>query len=191
MCNHLRRHKPDSYLVAEQDALLFLYCFQTARMCVCVCVCMERGRFKRRRRKERDKAKHNRCSLAVQKNAAILHKMGHYPSTVYHCVVDKSMAMSLMALCYSKHKAHRLPACYGGCSKGALRARVLIARRHVCVCARVGVCVWAVTYVCISVGRKSSCVACLCFLCSHASVQEFLMKTSCHWSIGMNLVYNC
>lgn len=32
-CATARRHKPDSFLVAEQDTLLFFYCFQTASMC--------------------------------------------------------------------------------------------------------------------------------------------------------------
>lgn len=53
----------------------------------------------------------NRCSLAVQKNAVTVHKMGHYPSTVYHYVVDKSMALTVMTLCYSKHKALRQSPC--------------------------------------------------------------------------------
>lgn len=60
----------------------------------------------------RKKKKHNnRCSLAVQKNTATVHKMGHYPSTVYHYVVDKSMALSVMTPCYSKHKALRQSPC--------------------------------------------------------------------------------
>lgn len=58
------------------------------------------------------KQKHNnRCSLAVQKNAATVHKLGYYPSTVYHYVVDKSMALSAMTPCYSKHKALRQSPC--------------------------------------------------------------------------------
>ncbi|KAK5605872.1 hypothetical protein CRENBAI_004667 [Crenichthys baileyi] len=40
-----------------------------------------------------------------------LYKMGHYPSTVYHYVVDRSMALLAMTLCYSKHKALRQPPC--------------------------------------------------------------------------------
>lgn len=117
MCNHLRRHKPDSYLVAEQDTLLFFYCFQTARMWWRRRRRAEgglRGGAGRKVRKERggnNNNNNNRCSLAVQKNAATVHKMGHYPSTVYHYVVDKSMALTVMTLCYSKHKALRLPPC--------------------------------------------------------------------------------
>lgn len=46
-----------------------------------------------------------------RKNAATVHKMDHYPSIVYHYVVDKSMALSAMTPCYSKHKALRLSPC--------------------------------------------------------------------------------
>lgn len=49
----------------------------------------------------------NRCSLAVHKNAVTVHGMAHYPCIVYHSVVDKSMALTVMTLCYSKHKALR------------------------------------------------------------------------------------
>lgn len=100
MCEHLGRHKPDSYLVAEQDTLLLLYCFLTAKMCVWV----ERGRITTRR-KEREKEDCSRCFKAVLRNAATVHEMDHYPSTAYHHVVDKSMALSAMTPCYSKHKA--------------------------------------------------------------------------------------
>ena len=65
------------------------------RVCVRVRLCMVLGQGGLRGggRKERKKKK-----LAVQKNAATVHKMGHYPSTVYHYVVDKSMALTVMAL---------------------------------------------------------------------------------------------
>lgn len=83
--------------------------------------------------------------------------------------------------CYSKHKALRqLPACCGDCSKGALRARVLIARRRV----------WAEPCVYISVDRTRSCFACLCFCCAYVQVwmwkfnvgeQKVLMKALECW----------
>lgn len=60
-------------------------------------------------KREKKNNNNNRCSFAVQKNAATVHKMGHYPSTVYHYVVDKSL--TVMTLCYSKHKALRQSPC--------------------------------------------------------------------------------
>lgn len=78
----------------------------------------------------------NRCSLAVHKNAVTVHGMAHYPCIVYHSVVDKSMALTVMTLCYSKHKALR-QSLWTLWRLGALRARLLIARRtesvRVCV----------------------------------------------------------
>lgn len=55
-CATARRHKPDSFLVAEQDTLLFFYCFQTASVCVGSRV--GRGMLKReRRRREEEKGR--------------------------------------------------------------------------------------------------------------------------------------
>lgn len=71
-----------------------------------------------------------------------LYKMGHYPSTVYHYVVDKSMAVLAMTLCYSKHKALRQPLCLlwrlqQGSTQGkgthSQEASVSVSR-YVCLC---------------------------------------------------------
>lgn len=39
-----------------------------------------------------EEKQNNRCFLGVNKNAATAHEIDHYPSTVYHHVVDKSMS---------------------------------------------------------------------------------------------------
>ena len=102
-----------------------------------------RGERVRRRRKEKGKGKknNNRCSLAVQKNVATVHKMGHYPSTVYHYVVDKSMALTVMILCYSKHKALRQSPCLlWRLQRGSTRGKGAHSREGCvfqCVCVRI------------------------------------------------------
>lgn len=79
----------------------------------------------------------NACRPSI-KPAATVHEMGHYPSMVYHYVVDKSMSLTVMILRYSKHKALRRSRCTVSTvgSEGALGARVLIALRGVSECVR-------------------------------------------------------
>lgn len=109
---------------------------------------------------EGKRKKNNRCSLAVQKNAATVHKMGHYPSTVYHHVVDKSMALTVMALCYNKHKALRQSPCLlWRLQQGNTRGKgTHIQEEYVRVCAVLCLCQCATERVFI----EHLCVFCVC-----------------------------
>lgn len=90
----------------------FLLLFSNCKgVCVCVCLWVHGERQGEEGRREKEKKSNNRCFLAVHKNAATVHKMVHYLSTVYHYVVDKSMALTVMILFYSKHKALRQSPC--------------------------------------------------------------------------------
>lgn len=95
-------------------------------------------------------------------------------------------------LCVTANIKHSdsLPACYGDCSKGALGARVLIARRGVWVCTIMRVCVsvWRgvfIDHICVFF----ACV--LVWVWKFNDAQELLMKASCHWSHFMNHTYYC
>lgn len=152
MRSRLERRNPDGFLVAEQDTLLFFNCFQTAR----VSVCLVGGEVWVEEEKGKKKKNNNRCFLAVHKNAATVHKMGHYPSTVYHYVVDRSMALKVMILCYSKHKALRQSPCLllrlqRGSTRGK-GAHGQEGRVHRCVC----VCLW------VTFHWEVLCFPCLC-----------------------------
>lgn len=91
-------------------------------------------------RKERKQNNNNRWFFffAVLKNAATVHKMGHYPSTVYHYVVDKSMALTVMTRCYSKPEALRQSPCLlWRLQQGSTRGKGTHSQEGVCV--RIGV----------------------------------------------------
>lgn len=107
---------------------------------------------------EERKKNNNRCSLAVQKNAATVHKMGHYPSTVYHYVVDKSMSLTVMILCYSKHKALRQSPCLlWRLQQGSTRGKGAHSQEG-CVCMCVCLCQCVTERVFI----EHICVLCAC-----------------------------
>lgn len=192
MCSHLRRHKPDSYLVAEQDTLLFFYCFQTARVCVLGGGWMGRGRFKRRRRrrKEREEEKKTTTADAPWLSRKMQQLCARWAIIHLQCITMLLTNQWLWQwwLCVTANIKHSdsLPACYGDCSKGALGARVLIARRGVCECVFVSVC------------DRVSCIEHICVFCAcvqvwvwkfNADAQEMLMKASCHWLHLMNHTY--
>lgn len=176
MCNHLRRHKPDSFLVAEQDTLLFFYCFQTARVGACECVCgfMWRESFKRRRRrKEGEKKKKKRATTDASWLSIKMQQLSTRWSIIYlQCITMLLTNQWLWQwwFCFTANIKHSdsLPAYYGDCSKGAFGARVLIARSGVCVC------VWQWTF---SVKAfVFSVLVCRCENCMSA-------HRSCSWKL--------
>lgn len=83
-------------------------------MCECVLVVgpqgAEDGAEEEEEENEQKRTITDACRPSI-KTAATVHEMGHYPSTVYHYVVDKSMPLTVMILRYSKHKALRQSRC--------------------------------------------------------------------------------
>lgn len=103
----------------------------------------------------------NRCTLADQINVTTVHKIQAIIHPVFHYCVDKSMALTVMTLCYSKHKALRQSPCLlWRLQKGSTQGKGTHSREgcvRVCVCVGLCVCVCGID---------------LCALCSGENVMQ-------------------